>query len=492
MGNKSQLKKQIILNVRRNDIRVALRENGELTEFYIERSGIVSSIGNIIKGRIESIREELKASFVDIGENEAGFLPLKDLYASIKNKNKDLINSDIIVQVKKEAYGTKGARLTTFIAIPGRYLVLLPFRSLIGISRNIKNKREKKRLQNFANKILPKDLGFIIRTVAQEKPIKVLKTESVKLLNEWKNIKRKMKSEKAPSVLWKEQELPIKITRDLLDNTVGELVVDSKKAYKKIYDYLSSRKSIFLDRIKYYNESLPIFTHYSIEQEMRKIFRRKIWLKSGGYIIIDKTEAMTIFDVNSGKYKGNKDTEEMIYKTNSEAAFEISRQLRLRDIGGIIIIDFIDMKDKNNERSLIDRFKSYLERDKARFKIANSLSNYGLLEMTRERVRRSISKSFIEPCPYCDGKGHVLTPSYLFSKFTSWIEEKKSILRNTKIRILANPNVANYFETEGREFLEHFCEVNKMHIEVMSGEDQSMESIKIITARKDEILTEEI
>ena len=486
------LKKQIILNVRRGDVRVVVRENDELTEFYIERGGIVSSVGNIIKGRIDTIREELKAAFVDIGEDEAGFLPLKDLYASVSEKNRALVGAEIIVQVKKEAYGTKGARLTTFIAIPGRFLVLLPFRGLVGISRNIKDKDERKRLQGFASKILPKNMGFIIRTVAVGKHIKVLKLELTELLSEWKKIKRKIRTELAPTILWKEQELPIKITRDLLDDSVVELIVDSKKAYRKIIDYLSVRESTFLDRVKLYGESLPIFSHYGIEQEMRKIFRRKIWLKSGGYIVIDKTEALTIFDVNTGKYKGNKKTEEMIYKTNSEAASEIARQLRLRDIGGIIIIDFIDMEDENKERSFIDRFKSYLERDKARFKIANSLSNYGLLEMTRERVRKSISKRFIETCPYCEGKGHVLSPPYLFSKFISWVEEKKNLLENTKIRILANPRVANYFETEGRESLEHFCHKNKMHIEVISKEDQSMESVKIITMKRDETVTEEI
>ncbi len=486
------VQKQIILNIRRDDMRIALRENGELTEFYIERGGIVSSVGNILKGRIESVREELKAAFVDIGEDESGFLPLKDLYASLSDKKKADTGLDIIVQVKKEAYGTKGARLTTFIAIPGRFLVLLPFRGLIGISRHIKDKKERKRLQNIAEEILPKNMGFIVRTVAEGKDTRVLKAELSELLNVWQRIKRRIRVESSPALLWKEQELPIKITRDLLDDSVLELIVDSKKAYKRIVEYLSVRKSTFLDRVKLYEESIPIFTHFGIEQEMRKIFRRKIWIKSGGYIVIDRTEAFTVFDVNTGKYKGNKKTEEMIYKTNCEAAFEIARQLRLRDIGGIIVIDFIDMEDKGKERSLIDKFKSSLERDKARFKIASNLSHYGLLEMTRERVRRSVSKRFIEPCPYCEGKGHVLSPPYLFSKFTSWVEGKKESLYNTKVRILANPRVANYFETEGRESLEHLCHTNRMHIEVISKQDQSIESIKIITLKRDETITEEI
>ncbi len=486
------MKKQIILNIRRDDVRVAVREDGELTEFYIERGSVVSSVGNIIKGRIESIREELKAAFVDIGENEAGFLPLKDLYVSIPDKKNIDIGREIIVQVKKEAYGTKGARLTTFIAIPGRYLVLLPLRKLVGISRNIRDKKDRKKIQIVAEKIRPKNMGLIIRTVASGKTLRDLKAELSGLLKVWQGIKWKYRVESAPVLLWKEEELPIKITRDLLDDSVVELIIDSKKDYKKIIEYLSVRKSVLLDRIKLYEESIPIFTHYGIEQEMRKIFRRKIWLKSGGYIVIDKTEALTVFDVNTGKYRGSKKTEEMIFKTNSEAASEIARQLRLRDIGGIIVIDFIDMKDMRKEKILITRFRAYLASDKARFKITPNLSPYGLLEMTRERVRRSISKRFIEPCPYCEGKGHVLSPPYLFSKFTSWVEKKEDSLKNTKVRILANPRVANYFETEGRDSLEHFCQSNRMHIEVVGKEDQPIESVEIITLKNDETITEEI
>lgn len=486
------IEKQILLNIRRDDVRVAVKENEELSQFYIERGDLTSSVGNIIKGKIGSIRKELEAVFVDIGESGVGFLPLKDLYSTIKKKKNIKKGEEIIVQVKKEAYGTKGPRLTSFISIPGRYLVLLPFRKSIGISRNIKDGKERRRLKKITREIAPKRMGLIIRTVASGKDRKKLQLEINELMKEWKKIKRKIKEETAPSVVWRDCELPIKITRDLLDETVTEFVVDSREAYQKIKSYLTRRESQFTDRVKLYENTIPIFTHYGIEQEMRKIFRRKVWLKSGGYIIIDRTEALTVFDVNTGKYKGKKESEEMIYKTNVEAANEIARQLRLRDIGGIIVIDFIDMKEENRKKSLIDKFKSYLRRDKARFKIPPRLSPLGLLELTRERVRRSVSKRFIRPCPYCNGKGHTLSPPYLFSKFTSWLELKSDSLDDSEVKIIANPLVANYFESEGKESLSHFSKKHNMHLTVESKKDQPLEVVEVLTLKGEEMTSEEI
>ncbi len=486
------IRKQIILNIRRDDVRVALRENDELIQFYIERGDSLSSVGNIIKGEIISRREELNAVFVDIGYGTPGFLSLNDLFYSMPDKKGNEVGTKLLVQVRKEPYGTKGARLTTFIAIPGRYLVLLPLRKTIGISRNIKNRQERKRLRDIAREICPVGMGLIIRTLASGKDVNTLKSDLLELKKIWENIKKKSKTESSPSVLWEDEELPIRITRDLLDDSVSEFVVDSKDAYKKIKEYLTRKNSLLLDRVKLYEKSVPIFSHYGIEQEILSIFRRKVWLKSGGYIVIDRAEALTVFDVNSGKYRGKKDTEEMIYKTNREAAIEIARQLRLRDIGGIIVIDFIDMRDKDNERKLIEKFKSCLSRDKARFRAVSKLSPNGLLEMTRERVRRSVTKRFVEPCPYCQGKGHVLSPPYLFSKFTSWLEREGRALNNARVRIIANPRVAYYFETEGGKTLEHSCSVNNMYIEIVKKEDQPIELVKVLTYKNGEIITEEI
>jgi len=485
-------KKQIILNIRRDDVRVAVREGGELVEFYIERVDATSPTGTIIKGKIVAIRKELNAVFVDIGYNIAGFLPLNDLYLSLPNKKGDEENLELLVQVKKEPYGTKGARLTTFIAIPGRYLVLMPFKEAFGISRKIKNEKDRRKLKKIARELHPDGMGIIVRTAACGEDIRVIKSDLLEVKKTWEAIEKKSKTVKAPAVLWEDEDLPIRITRDLLDNSVSEFVVDSEEAFKKMRSYLNRKKSSLIKKVKLYRNHTPIFNHYWIEQELRSIFRRKIYLKSGGHIVIDETEALTVFDVNTGSYRGKKTTEEMIFATNCESAIEIARQLKLRDIGGIIIIDFIDMRKKGNQEELLKLFKQQLRRGKARYKIVPKLSPNGILEMTRERARKNIAKRFVETCPYCRGKGYALSAPYLLSRFTTWLEKKGKALINAKVRIIANPRVAIYFETEGKNTLEYSCGKNKMHIEIVHEEDKPTELVEVITYSKNEVVKEEI
>ncbi len=485
-------KKQIILNVRRDDVRVAVREKGELVEFYIERGNSCYSPGTIIKGRIIAIRKELNAVFVDIGAESAGFLPLNDLYLSLPYKKEDKEDLELLVQVKKEPYGTKGARLTTFIAIPGKYLVLMPFKDAFGVSRKIRNEKDRRKLKDIARELHTDDMGIIIRTASSGEDIRVMKTDLLEIKKTWEKIENKSKTVKAPTVLWKDDELPIRMARDLLDDSVSEFIIDSEEAFKKIGEYLGRKKSSLIKKVKLYRNHTPIFNHYWIEQELRSIFRRKIHLKSGGHIVIDETEALTVFDVNTGSYKGKEKTEEMIFKTNCEGAIEIARQLNLRDIGGIIIIDFIDMQKKENQYELLKIFKRQLKNSKARFKIVPKLSPNGLLEMTRERARKNIAKSFVEPCPYCKGKGYALSAPYLLSRFTTWLEKKGDALLNAKVRIIANPRVAIYFETEGKNTLEYSCEKNKMHVEIVHTENNPIELLEVITYNKEEIIKEEI
>jgi len=485
-------KKQIILNIRRDDVRVAVREGGELVEFYIERVDATSPTGTIIKGKIVAIRKELNAVFVDIGYDIAGFLPLNDLYLSLPNKRGDEEDLELLVQVKKEPYGTKGARLTTFIAIPGRYLVLMPFKKAIGISRKIKNEKDRRNLKKIAKELHPDGMGIIVRTAACGEEIRVIKSDLLEVKKTWEAIEKKSRETKAPAVLWEDEDLPIRITRDLLDNSVSEFVVDSEEAYKKMRNYLNRKESSLIKKVKLYRNNTPIFNHYRVEQELRSIFRRKIYIKSGGHIVIDETEALTVFDVNTGSYRGKKTTEEMIFATNCESAIEIARQLKLRDIGGIIIIDFIDMRKKGNQEELLKLFRQQLRRGKARYKIVPKLSPNGILEMTRERARRNIARRFVETCPYCRGKGYALSAPYLLSRFTTWLEKKGKVLINAKVRIIANPRVAIYFETEGKNTLEYSCEKNKMHIEIVHEEDKPTELVEVITYNKNAVVKEEI
>jgi ribonuclease G len=485
-------KKQIFLNIRRDDVRVAVREDGELVEFYIERGSASFSPGTIIKGKLIAIRKELNAVFVDIGADSAGFLPLNDFYLSLKHREKDEEGLEFLVQVKKESYGTKGARLTTFIAIPGRYVVLMPFKEAYGVSRKIKNDNDRRELKKMAKELFSDGMGIIVRTASSGRNIRVLKADLLDLKKTWERIEKKSKAAEAPCVLWSDEELPIKMTRDLLDDSVSEFIVDSEEAFRQIKEYLSRKRSSLIKKVKLYKNHIPIFNHYWIEQELRSIFRRKIYLKSGGHIVIDETEALTVFDVNTGSYRGKKTTEEMIFKTNCESAIEIARQLNLRDIGGIIIIDFIDMQKKKNQDELLKLFRRQLKRGKARYKIVPKLSPNGLLEMTRERARKNIAKRFVESCPYCRGKGYALSAPYLLSRFTTWVEKRGKSLLNTKVRIVANPRVAIYFEKEGKNTLEYSCVKNKMHIEIVHKESNPIELVEVITYNNDEVVKEEI
>ncbi len=473
-------------------MRVAVRENGELVEFYIESGGSSFSPGTIIKGKLIAIRKELNAVFVDIGAQSAGFLPLNDFYLSLPHRDANEEGLELLVQVKKEPYGTKGARLTTFIAIPGRYLVLMPFKEAYGVSRKIKKDKDRKQLKKMARELYTDGMGVIVRTASSGENIRVLKSDLADLKKTWERIEKKSKSVEAPCILWSDEELSIRMTRDLLDDSVSEFIVDSEEAFRKIREYLSRKKTSLIKKVKLYKNHIPIFNHYWIEQELRSIFRRKVYLKSGGHIVIDETEALTVFDVNTGSYRGKKTTEEMIFKTNCESAVEIARQLNLRDIGGIIIIDFIDMLKKQNQDELLKLFKRQLRKGKARYKLVPRLSPNGLLEMTRERARKNIAKRFVESCPYCRGKGHVLSAPYLLSRFTTWLEKKGKSLLNTKVRIIANPRVAIYFEKEGKNTLEYSCVKNKMHIEIIHDETNPMELVEVITYNNEEVIKEEI
>ncbi len=486
------MKKQIFLNIRRDDVRVAVRENGELVEFYIERGESSFSPGTIIKGKLIAIRKELNAVFVDIGTQSAGFLPLNDFYLSLPRRKNGEEGLEFLVQVKKESYGTKGARLTTFIAIPGRYLVLMPFKEAFGVSRKIKKEKNRQKLKKIAKELYTDGMGIIVRTASSGEDIDVMRSDLMELKKTWKRIEAKSKTVEAPFVLWTDDDLPIRITRDLLDDSVYEFIIDSEEAFNKIKEYLHRKKSSLIKKVRLYKNHIPLFNHYRLEQELRSIFRRKIYLKSGGHIVIDETEALTVFDVNTGSYRGKETTEEMIFKTNCESAREIARQLNLRDIGGIIIIDFIDMQKKKNQQALLNLFKKQLRRSKARYKIVPKLSPNGLLEMTRERARKNIAKRFVEPCPYCRGKGYLLSAPYLLSRFTTWLEKKGKLLLNSKVRIIANPRVANYFETEGKNTLEYSCVKNKMHIEIVHEESKPIELVEVITYNNDNIVKEEI
>uniref|UniRef100_A0A7C4YEN2 Rne/Rng family ribonuclease n=1 Tax=candidate division WOR-3 bacterium TaxID=2052148 RepID=A0A7C4YEN2_UNCW3 len=484
------IKRKIILSRRNDEVKVAVLENEELVEYYIESEDDISPVGNIFKGRITSIREELKGIFVNIGLDIDGFLPLND-YHYFTNGRKPQIGEYVLVQITKEPYGTKGSRLTMAISIPGRYVVLMPNVKTIGISRKIKDKEEKTRLFQIVKRFLPQKMGIVLRTSSSGVDENIIKKEIQHLYGEWKILKDKFEKLDGVGILRREEELEIKITRDLFIEEYSEMVVDSKHSFRKILLYLREKNVNFKGKLNLYTGEKDIFEHFNIMSEIEKIFRRKVWLKNGGFIVIDQTEAMHVIDVNSGKYSGKKDQKNMIVETNLLAAKEIARQLRLRDIGGIIIVDFIDMPDEKSKNHLLKELKKFLSNDRSKVEVID-ITSLGLVEITRKRIRENVSSKFIDACPYCSGKGVVFSQSYLLSLLESWFNKKKENIANSSVSIFLNPAIYNSLKEENILRLSEF--VKKMRISLKINQNCSIpvDKIKIIYTIKNKVFEEEI
>ncbi|MBU0650606.1 Rne/Rng family ribonuclease, partial [bacterium] len=422
--------KKIVVNVANQEIRVAIIENGILSEYQVERMEEERQIGNIYKGRVETVLPGIQSAFVDIGLEKNGFLFVTDVYSQIReadliDENFDLethkkrvkknisiedslkAGEEILVQVEKDAISTKGVKLTTYLSIPGKFCVLMPNVNHKGISKKIVDREERKRLRDLLSSFkLIKDYGCILRTAAEGKTKRQLYSDMKYFVKIWNNILKQSKKNKAPALLYEERNLIVRIVRDLFTEDVDEFIVDSKDVYNKIRGFLSSTSPELKRKVKLYGLDEPIFSHFNMEHEIQKIYNKKVELKCGGYLVIEETEALVAIDVNTGRHKGVRDAEATILKTNMEAAREIPRQLKLRDVGGIIIIDFIDMKSRENQRKVYNELAYYLKRDKSKTTISQ-ISKMGLLEMTRQRRGKGLYRSLHEICPYCEGTGYI-------------------------------------------------------------------------------------
>ncbi|MCI4626515.1 MAG: Rne/Rng family ribonuclease [Candidatus Magnetoovum sp. WYHC-5] len=470
---------EIIINVTLDEVRVGLLEGGQLVEFYVERKKEVSLVGNIYKGKVVKILPGMQSAFVDIGLEKAAFLYVADIRTEVeaftdflededegfdiptrRARHDMLINEllqegqEVLVQVSKDPIGTKGARCTSYITIPGRNLVLMPTIDHVGISRRIVNVEERQRLKAIVEEIKPKGYGLIIRTASESATATELKTDMDFLLLLWDNIQKKKEKVSAPSLLYSDLDLIFRSVRDLLNHNVDGLIIDSKEEFENIQDFVKSFFPKLLNKLELYERREPIFEYYSIELDIYKGLDRKVWLKSGGYIVIDQTEAMTVIDVNTGKYVGKEDLEDTILKTNLEAVKEIAYQIRLRNLGGIIIIDFIDMEMTENRDKLYNAFVESMKKDRAKTTIFN-VSELGLIQMTRKRIRESLERTLCESCPLCEGKGFVKsskTVSYeIFRRL-----KKVGFHKGSKVIIAAHPVVADFLSDEQRAGLEEF------------------------------------
>lgn len=465
---------EIIINVTRQETRVALLEDRVLVEIYIERTKDRGIMGNIYKGKVVKVLPGMQAAFVDIGLEKASFLYVSDVYGGMEDyeemifQGEELPNSfnlssqiedllsegqEVLVQVSKEPLGTKGTRITSHITLPGRYLVYMPTVDHVGVSRRIKDERERRRLRELIQGMRPPSGGFIVRTASEGAEPDEIRNDMEFLLRLWSNIQKKKESSAAPSLIHSDLTMVLRVIRDILSPQVNRIVIDSKEEYENILSFINTYMPKQKCEIVLYERMDPIFDAYGIEMEIDKILGRKVWLKSGGYIVIDMCEALVAIDVNTGRYVGKRNLADTILKTNLEAAKEIAYQLRLRNIGGIIIIDFIDMEREGDREKVFQAFEEALRKDRQKTSIFK-ISDLGLVEMTRKRTRENISRILGEPCSYCEGAGLIKSRTTICYDIFREIERTCSALGGSSIMVEANPEVADLLYEEERAAME--------------------------------------
>jgi len=473
--------KEVIINAESLETRVGVLEEGKLEEFTIERNTEERLVGSIYKGRVRNLEDGLKAAFVDIGFEKNAFLHYWDIVPSNFDSGVEVVEredrrrpekpkitqrdiprvyppgSDIIVQVTKGPIGTKGPRVTTNLVLPGRYLVLLPNSDKSGISRKIENQEERQRLKRILRELtIPEGMGVIMRTVGEGQQKRYFVRDLALLLEEWRMVQEKIKTGPSPGCVFQEPDLIERTVRDFLTEEVERIVIDSPAAHERIKDIIGRISKRSLSKVKLYAESQPVFDRFNITKQLETTFSRQVHLKSGGYIVIDETEALVAIDVNTGRHKGGKDQESTILKVNLEAADEISRQLRLRNMGGLIVLDFIDMKGRRDQQNVYQRVKDGLRRDKAKTHIL-PISQLGLMEMTRQRHSESVRSAVYDDCPYCKGRGKVksaITMSVEIQRKLAEILKKRTRDESDfQLKIVVHPSVLERLRTEDEKLI---------------------------------------
>ncbi|MCD4716423.1 MAG: Rne/Rng family ribonuclease [Desulfobacterales bacterium] len=458
--------KMLINAVEAEEYRVALIKDGLLDGFYIETAAAEQKVGNIYKGLVERIEPSLQACFVNFGSDKNGFLQASDIHPEYyldkreREKDKPLHHiekglkkgQELLVQITKELGGRKGAQLTTYLSFASRYLVLMPG-STGGVSRKIEDEKERMRLKSLMGQLkVPEDIGYIVRTAALKKTKKDLSRDLQRLLRMWKNIKKEVKKAAPLSLIHKEQDVCLRTLRDYFTSEINEVLVDDKETLSKVKDYMKIISPRHQRLVKLHKEKRPIFAQYEIEKQIETIYSNRVPLKSGGSIVIDPTEALIAIDVNSGRGKTGKDVESTAFNTNIEAASEIARQLRLRDMGGLVVIDFIDMRDRKHNREVEKQVREQTREDRAKINISN-ISKFGLLELSRQRLRPSIESRSYQKCRYCQGRGLVLSVESGSVSFLRRIWMGASRKGVTRVQGILPVDVATYLQNKKRKEL---------------------------------------
>lgn len=484
--------REIVVNVNEEETRVAVLEDRVPVEIYIERAVNQRLVGNIFKGRVENVLPGMQAAFVNIGLEKNAFLYVEDALPARTPETNGLSGpalgsanicdilkqgQETLVQIIKEPIGTKGPRVTIHITLPGRYLVLMPTVDYIGISRRIECEKERERLKELAARVKPEGMGLIVRTAAEGVEEEELRQDVIVLTKLWRKILSRAAHGPVPNLVHRDLELVQRILRDIFTEDVDRLTLDSRYEYEKVLELLDItgprlKLKVFLD------ERENIFEEYGIEQEIEKALKRKVWLKSGGYLVIDQSEALTAIDVNTGKYVGTTNLEDTVLKTNLEAAREICRQLRLRNIGGIIIVDFIDMTEESHRQEVLQVLEAEIKRDKTKTNILG-ITQLGLVEMTRKKVRPSLSEVLQKPCPYCDGRGKVLSEETLGIHYKNHIYNLARQTAAQTILVEANPLVAARLIGSGGANLRELESKTGKNLYIRGSTNQHIESVAI-------------
>lgn len=500
--------KKILVSVDDYETRVAVLENDQLAEYYFERTDEHRMAGNIFKGRVTAIAQGIEAAFVDIGIGRNAFLFVSDLSPLVDDEFAKMMQveedeeepaeemdedrfvlppisisevlkegQEILVQMEKEPIGTKGSRVTTNISLPGKYLVLLPMTKHIGVSRRIEHPEEKDRLRQIAEGLCPNGMGVIIRTAAQGHSLEDFQNDIQSLRAQWERISKQASISRAPSLIHKDLGIPFRLVRDVLTEEVTEFIVDQPDLHERIMDYTHSVMPALAGRIKLWHRESPLFVALGIEPEISGLMNKKVWLSCGGYLVIEETEALTAIDVNTGRYLGSRNLEETVVVTNLEAAAEIARQLRLRDIGGIVIIDFIDMQRPENRTLVMEKLQECLKRDRSKTHVLE-ITRLGLVQMTRKRVRKSLIKSLTQPCPYCKREGYILSMPTMVTKVLRRLETMCRESAMKEITLHLHPRLATHINEERTSQVGAIEDKYRKSIRILPAKDLHFEDIR--------------
>ena len=497
------MSREMLINVAESEeCRVAVVENGLLEELYVERASLGRHVGNIYKGRVVNIESGIQAAFIDFGVGKNGFLHISDIhpryfegvgakYVETIGRRKSLKDrppiqdclrkgQEVVVQVTKEGLKSKGATLSTYLAFPGKYLVMMPWMRKHGVSHKIEDEDERKRLRQILDESgPPKGQGFIIRTAGEDCSKRDIQSDLKYLSRLWIAIEKRIETEGSPRELYQESDLVIRALRDVFTSTISKIVCDSEVVVRKILEFFSIATPRLKQRVTYYDDKVPLFHKYHIEEEITKVQSRKVQLNGGGSIVIEQTEALVAIDVNSGRYRRLKSADQTAYESNVEAAVEIARQLRLRDLGGLIICDFIDMRNAKHRKAVEKAFRDAVRTDRARSRILG-ISRFGVVEMTRQRMRPSLQSSTYLACPNCGGTGYVKSHESLALEIIRLLNLSASKEQIKRVELFVSPEVADYLQNIKRAALSQIEQFSDKRVVIHSAAEYSGEKHELV------------